>query len=108
MLQIVRIDAQRVEAQMNVAMAANPIIAERCEDEIAELMVNPALSRYLCLPVFDFFLSVLIAIPVTIIIWLGWRIQLLDHASLHIHNHTITHSLSLVLVVVMKSKELKT
>ena len=47
MLQIVRIDAQCVEAQMNVAMAANPIIAERCEDEIAELMVNPALSRYL-------------------------------------------------------------
>lgn len=38
--EIVRIDAQCVEAQMNVAMAANPIIAERCEDEIAELMIK--------------------------------------------------------------------
>ena len=62
------------------------------------LKVNP-------LTVFDLFLSVLIAIPVTIIIWLGWRIPLLDHASLHTHTHI--HSLSLV-VVMMKAKEFKT
>ena len=35
-------------------------------------------------------------------------VQLLDHASLHTHNHTLTHSLSLVLVVMMRSKEFKT
>ena len=49
-----------------------------------------------------------LSIPVTTIIWLGWRIQLLGHASLHTHNHTRTHSLSLVLVVMMRSKEFKT
>ena len=31
-----------------------------------------------------------------------------DHASLHTHNHTLTHSLSPVLVVMMRSKEFKT
>ena len=39
--------------------------------------------------------------------WLGWRIQLLDHASLHTHNHTLTYPLSLVLVDMMRSKEFK-
>ena len=38
----------------------------------------------------------------------GWRIPLLDHASLHTHTHTLTYALSLVLVVMMRSKELKT
>ena len=47
-------------------------------------------------------------LPCSIIIWLEWRTQLLDHASLHTHNHTLTHSLSPVLVVVMGSMELKT
>ena len=46
---------------------------------------------------FDLFLSVLIAIPVTMIIWLGWRIPRLDHASLHSHNHTLTHSHTLLI-----------
>ena len=49
-------------------------------------------SLTLAMPVFDLFLPVLIAIRVTIIIWLGWRIPLLDHASLHSHNDTHTHS----------------
>ena len=31
--------------------------------------------------------------PVTFIIWLGWRIQLLDHASLHTHNRTLITTL---------------
>ena len=52
-------------------------------------------------------LSVLISIPVTITIWLGWRIQLLDHASLRTHNHTLTYPVSLALVVMMRSKEIK-
>ena len=44
------------------------------------------------LTVFDLFLSVLIAIPVTIIIWLGWRIPLLDHASLHTRTLKLTYT----------------
>ena len=33
-------------------------------------------------------LSQTFAIPVTIVMWLGWRIPLLDHASSHSHHHS--------------------